>query len=194
MPTAYSVFAPISTHFRSVETTLHRQLEEVRALKQVTAFPFALGHARRLPILQVGRREELNAVSLVGGDIQDHDPLFRQRMPNDLRVAVARRDLPDDRVLVVPDEIAAIETIRQALRGRVAGGGEDQDKRWIVSFAESAGIVAIDDRAAAEDGAHRVGPECIAELSSQWIRSLLTAWPQCMFPQSQPYGLCWKNR
>ena len=85
-------------------------------------------------------------------------------MPKDLRVAVAGGELPDDRIALELRERAAVGAVGEALHGRIAGGGVEEDERRLALLAEATRILPIDDGAAAEHRPYRVGREGLPEL------------------------------
>ena len=85
-------------------------------------------------------------------------------MPDDFRITVARSLIWEDGIAAVFRECPAVETVGNALDGWIARRRVDENERGDAILAETAGIIRIDDGAAAEHGAERIGREGVWQL------------------------------
>ena len=96
--------------------------------------------------------------------IEHHDPLLSLFMPKHFRVAIATRDLLKDRVTGILGKAASVDAVGDCLDSRISGSGVNKHQWWLAILAEAAGIVPIDDGAAAEHRAHGIGQKFVAEF------------------------------
>ena len=141
------------------------QFEEIRAFKEEGGVGGAFADAAQGPLAQVRRLEKVHGGFAAGEtDVEDHDPLFGGGVPHYLGVAVALGDLGEHGVGGVFGEGASVGAVGDSLHGGISGGGIEEDEGRVVRGAEAAGVIPVDDRAAAEHGAHGIGEEFVAQF------------------------------
>ena len=106
----------------------------------------------------------MDGVFLLPLDVEHLHPFLRRLVPHDLGIAIAAGDLFQDRIAAVFGEVPSVRAMGDGLHGGISGGGVDQHERRFAVLAKAAGVLPIDDGAAAEHRAHVVRREFVTEL------------------------------
>ena len=119
-------------------------------------------------------------------------------MPEEFRVALFRVEalVGDDGFALVEQLEGApfVRAVGERLIRRPFGERETGKERLDVALLFAERVVLVDCTGARENGSATIGQNRVWKLLPMRTMSLLTAWPQLLFPHLLAMGLCWKKR